>query len=86
MQVYMQRPEIEGRAPSFYHLFLQADLLGGWSFIRESGRQGASGRLKKEHFKQHEAAEEALLKLRDIQLRKGFRVVFIQGDERIDAS
>jgi len=85
MQVYMQKPDIEGKAPSYYHLFLQADLLGGWSFIRESGRQGTSGRLKKEHFKQRDTAEEALLKLRDIQLRKGFRVVYIQGDGRIDA-
>ena len=80
MRIYMQMPASGDQPPRFFQLLLQEDLLGGWTLIRESGRQDAGGRIKREHFATHEAAERAMLKARDSQLARGYRVVFVEGD------
>lgn len=82
MRIYMQTPVGEDAAPRYYHLHLQEDLLEGWTLVREWGRQGAGGRVVKEHFQDREGAEHAMIKARDEQLRRGYRVVFIQGQEQ----
>jgi len=79
MRIYMQIPPQGDKAPRYYHLHLQEDLIDGWTLIREWGYQGAAGRLRKEHYADREAAEAALVKARDEQIRRGFQVVFIQA-------
>ncbi|MBD3671585.1 MAG: WGR domain-containing protein [Gammaproteobacteria bacterium] len=81
MRIYMQTPPAPDRPPRFYHLFLQEDLLEGWTLVKESGNQGASGRLQRQHFGSREDAQEALVKARDAQIKRGYRVVFSQGDD-----
>jgi predicted DNA-binding WGR domain protein len=82
MRIYMQIPPEGHKAPRYYHLHLQEDLLEGWTLIREWGYQGASGRVKREHFADHATAETALLKIRDEQIKRGYRVVFMQAQTR----
>ncbi len=77
----MQIPAVDERPPRFYHLMLQPDLLEGWSLIREWGYQGARGRVKQEHFSHQRGATEAMIKNRDAQLARGYRVVFIEGQK-----
>jgi len=79
MRIYMQIPPEGDKAPRFYHLHLQEDLIDGWMLIREWGYQGAAGRLRKEHYPDRETAESALVKARDEQIRRGYQVVFIQA-------
>ena len=79
MRIYMQTPVTPEQPLRFYHLHLQPDLLGGWNLIRESGVQGKRGTVTKEHFNQREEAEERLIKRRDMQARRGYRVVFREG-------
>ena len=79
MRSYMQIPPDGDKAPRYYPLHLQDDLREGWTLSREWGYQGASGRVKREHFADHEAAESALLKIRDEQIQRGYRVVFMQA-------
>jgi predicted DNA-binding WGR domain protein len=79
MRIYMQKPAAEHKAPRFYHLFLQQDLLEGWTLVKEWGTQGSPGRVTHEHFSTREAAERALLESRDGQINRGYRVVFLQG-------
>ena len=79
MRIYMQIPPSDEQSPRFYHLHLQEDMLDGWTLLREWGHQGARGRLKREHFPDYESAEQAMLKVRDEQLRRGYRVVFMQA-------
>lgn len=81
MRVFMQMIEAPDKAPRFYHLLLQEDLIDGWTLVREWGQQGTPGRIKKDHFGSREAAEHALLKVRDAQLGRGYRVVYMQGIE-----
>ena len=82
MRIYMQTPVGEDAAPRYYHLHLQEDLLEGWTLVREWGHQGSGGRMVREHYDDQEQAQQALLKVRDEQLKRGYRVVFIQGLEK----
>jgi predicted DNA-binding WGR domain protein len=79
MRIYMQIPPGDAGALKFYHLHLQEDLLEGWTLIREWGFQGARGRMVRDHYPDRESAEAAMLKHRDVQLSKGYRVVFMQA-------
>ena len=81
MRVYMQTMADADQSPRFYQLVLQEDLLNGWTLVREWGHQGSSGRVKKDHFASKQEAQNALLKVRDAQLKRGFRVVYMRGEE-----
>ncbi|NOX75274.1 MAG: WGR domain-containing protein [Gammaproteobacteria bacterium] len=81
MRIYLQTAPTPDKPPRYCHLFLQEDLLGGWTLIKETGRQGSSGRITKLHFDRREHAEIALTKSRDAQVNRGYRVVFIKGEQ-----
>jgi predicted DNA-binding WGR domain protein len=81
MRIYMQIPPSDAGPPRFYHLHLQEDLIGGWTLIREWGYQGAGGRMVKDHYPDRESAQNALLAVRDAQLKKGYQVVFMQAHQ-----
>jgi len=70
--------------PRYYQLLLQQDLLDGWTLVREWGKQGSSGRVKRDHFPCRNDALIALERVRDAQLSRGFQVVFTQGAETDD--
>ena len=79
MRIYMQTQPGADKVLRFYHLHLQKDLLGGWTLIRESGQQGAPGKVTREHFDLHEDALNAITTWRDKQISRGFTVVFVEG-------
>ena len=79
MRIYMQSQASDDQLPRFYQIHLEPDLLDGWMLIKEWGHQGSPGKVKKEHYSDAEAAQQAALATRDAQLKRGYRVVFIQG-------
>ena len=79
MRIYMQTQYVPEQPLRFYQLHLQPDLLGGWTLVRESGLQGRRGQVTKEYFEQREEAEQMLIRRRDMQLKRGYRVVFREG-------
>jgi len=79
MRIYMQTPYVENQPLKYYHLILQQDLLEGWMIIREWGYQGERGRSRRDHFSNREEAQRMILKWRDNQIGRGFRVVFVSG-------
>lgn len=81
MRVYMQNNLDSEKAPRYYQLVLQEDLLEGWTLVREWGQQGSPGRIKRDNFQTLEQAQHALLLVRDAQLKRGFHVVYMQGME-----
>ncbi|VAW95171.1 hypothetical protein MNBD_GAMMA23-482 [hydrothermal vent metagenome] len=83
MRIYMQIQQKE-QQPRYYQLLLQQDLLDGWTLVREWGKQGSSGRVKRDHFPCKNDALIALERVRDAQLSRGFQVVFIQGADSND--
>ncbi len=82
MRVYMQTVNDHAeKKPRFYQLVLQEDLINGWTLVREWGNQGSAGRVKKDHFPSRDDAVTALLKVRDTQVKRGFKVVYMRGDD-----
>lgn len=79
MRIYMQTQYQPEQPLRFYQLHLQPDLLGGWTLVRESGLQGARGKVTKEYFTRREEAEQMLIRRRDMQLQRGYRVVYREG-------
>lgn len=79
MRIYMQTPAFDNKAPRFYQILLEQDLLGGWILVKEWGNQGSSGRVKREVFDSYDTAQAELINARDTQLDRGFKVVFVQG-------
>jgi predicted DNA-binding WGR domain protein len=75
----MQTPPSAEQSPKFYQIYLEQDLLAGWMLTKEWGHVGASGRVKHEHFNNQEEAQQALEESRSAQLRRGYQVVFVQG-------
>lgn len=86
MRIYLQSDQSQASALRFVHLILQEDLVGGWTLIQESGKQGASGKIKREHFENQGEAINTLLKWRDKYIHRGYRVAFVQGDSNNDHS
>lgn len=81
MRIYMQTDLDDDKPLRYYQLVLQEDMLGGWTLIREWGRQNAAARIKRDHFESLDQAEQALIKVRDAQIKRGFKVVFMRGIE-----
>jgi len=80
MRIYMQQiPEDLGQAPRFLHLIIQEDLLDGWTLVREMGYQGNAGRIRRHHFDEYPEAMHAMLLERDTQIKRGYQVVFVDG-------
>ncbi len=63
---------------------MQQDLLEGWTLVQEAGYAGAGGRIKRDYYATREQAERALVAARDAHVRRGYRVVFVQGEQPID--
>lgn len=81
MRIYMQSPAIDNQLPRFYQIHLEKDLLEGWMVVKEWGHQGSPGRVKREHFASKDEAERAALASRDSQIKRGYQVVFVQGEK-----
>ncbi|MBP6748363.1 MAG: WGR domain-containing protein [Xanthomonadaceae bacterium] len=77
-----QRPDPHGasrEAPRFVQLQLEADLLGGWTLIRETGQIGGRSTLRREQYLDQTSALAAFERARDQTLKKGFQLMFAQG-------
>ena len=75
-----QRPD--GREPPrFVQLMLEPDLLGGWALVRETGQIGGRSTLRREQYLDQASAMAAFEHARDLQLKKGFQLMFVQGAE-----
>ncbi len=81
MRIYLQTPPGADGNPRFYHLFIQEDLIEGWTLVKESGIQGSSGKATKIHFNDWDQALTALIKTRDSQIKRGYHVVFVRGEQ-----
>ena len=81
MRIYLQSQHPDTGVIRFVHLVLQEDLVGGWTLVRESGKQGSPGTIKSEHFDDQEQALEAIMKWRDKNIRRGYHVAFVQGEQ-----
>lgn len=81
MRLLLQQRPDGPEAPRFVQLMLQPDLLGGWTLLRESGLIGGRSQVRREQFADRDSAFAALEHARDQQLKRGFQLMFAQGND-----
>ena len=79
MRLLLQQRPDGPEAPRFVQLMLQPDLLGGWTLVRETGQIGGRSTLRREQYLDQASAMAAFEHARDLQLKKGFQLMFAQG-------
>ncbi len=80
MRLFLQQRPDDREAPRFVQLQLEADLIGGWTLTRESGQVGGRSTLKREQYLDQTSALAAFERARDQTLKKGFQLMFAQGE------
>ena len=80
VRMELQRPTA-GEAPRYLQLTLQPDLFGGWELLRESGQLGGRAQLRREQYLLQAEATAAFEKARDLQLKRGYQLMFVSGAE-----
>ena len=83
MRMLLQERPNGREAPRFVQLMLEADLLGGWTLVRETGQIGGRSSLKREQYLDQGSALAAFEHARDLQLKKGFQLMFVQGADAL---
>ncbi|MDE2156925.1 MAG: WGR domain-containing protein [Xanthomonadaceae bacterium] len=81
MRLYLQTMPASTEAPRYVQITLEQDLLGGWTLYRESGIEGGRATLKREQYLERDEAIVAFEKARDAQIKRGYRVMFAQGQD-----
>jgi hypothetical protein len=79
MRLLLQQPPDGREAPRFVQHMLERDLLGGWTLVRDTGQAGGRSTVRREQYLGQAEALAAFEHARDLQLKKGFQLMFAQG-------
>jgi predicted DNA-binding WGR domain protein len=71
--IYLERHEPDKNLHRFYQLHVVPGIFGDWSLVREWGRVGSPGTVRKEWFESQEEAVTAGERLSDAKRKKGYR-------------
>ena len=74
-RIYLVRHDAAINMHRFYQMFLAQGLLGEWSLIREWGRVGSPGRVRKDWFDTEEEPLTAREILLDAKRKKGYQTI-----------
>ena len=70
--IYLVRHEPDRNLHRFYQMFVTPGIFEEWSLIREWGRIGSPGTVRKDWYETEASAIEAYNKLYKIKLKKGY--------------
>lgn len=77
--MFLQQPPAPGVPPRFCQLILQADLLGGYTLLRETGEVGGKSQVRRSVHVDREDAVAAFETARDREIKRGMRITFAEG-------
>jgi predicted DNA-binding WGR domain protein len=77
--IYLERHDPDKNLHRFYQLFVTPGIFGDWSLVREWGRAGSPGTVRKDWFDSEEEAREAGEKLRVLKEKKGYQSILVGG-------
>jgi predicted DNA-binding WGR domain protein len=73
--IYLERHDTKQNMHRFYQLFVTPGLFDDWSLVKEWGRVGSPGTVRKEWFDSEQAAAMAGQKIRNSKIQKGYRLI-----------
>jgi predicted DNA-binding WGR domain protein len=71
--IYLERHDPDKNIHRFYQMYVMPGIFGDWSLVREWGRVGSPGTVRKEWFASEAEAVIAGEKLSDVKRKKGYR-------------
>lgn len=75
-QAYLVHHHDEDNKHRFYQLYVAPGLFDDWSVIKEWGRVGSPGTVRKDWFETENEAITAAIKLCEKKCKKGYRLLF----------
>lgn len=76
--IYLERHDPDKNLHRFYQMFVTPGIFGDWSLVKEWGRAGSPGTVRKAWFDTEEEAWVAGLKLRAVKEKKGYQSVLAE--------
>lgn len=76
--IYLERHDPDKNLHRFYQMFVTPGIFGDWSLVREWGRRGSPGTVRKDWFDSEEEAWEAGEKLKAIKEKKGYQSILTE--------
>ena len=73
--IYLERHDEQRNMHRFYQLYVTRGLFDDWSLVKEWGRVGSTGTVRKAWFSHQEDAEHAADKLLNDKFKKGYSPV-----------
>ena len=70
--IYLERHDAQQNMHRFYQLFVMPGLFDNWSSVKERGRVGSPGTVRKKWFTTEQEAELASQKLSSKKIIKGY--------------
>ena len=74
-RIYLERHDTDKNLHRFYQLFIMRGLFGDWSLVREWGRVGSPGTVRKDWFDTEEGAILARQQLCEVKQKKGYQPI-----------
>jgi predicted DNA-binding WGR domain protein len=72
--LYLERHDNKDNMHRFYQMFVTPGLFEDWSLIKEWGRVGSPGTVRKEWYDCEEAAVMAGQKIKNNKVKKGYQL------------
>ena len=73
--IYLERHDPDKNLHRFYQMFVTPGIFGDWSLVKEWGRVGSPGTVRKYWFDSEEEAVAAKLNLANAKQKKGYSIV-----------
>ncbi|MGR8932781.1 MAG: WGR domain-containing protein [Gammaproteobacteria bacterium] len=76
-RIYLERHDPDKNLHRFYQMYVAPGIFGDWSLVREWGRVGSPGKVRKEWFDSEQEALIAGQNLAAAKQKKGYRTVLV---------
>ncbi|MDD5581311.1 MAG: WGR domain-containing protein [Methylobacter sp.] len=73
--VYLERHDPDKNMHRFYQLHVTPGLFGDWALVREWGRAGSPGTVRKDWFESEDEAQTARQRLVEVKQKKGYQSI-----------
>ncbi len=84
--IYLVRHDPDKNLHRFYQIHVVPGIFSDWSLVREWGRVGSPGTVRKDWFESEEEAVAAGEKLSEVKQKKGYRLRLVDCPENLDFS
>lgn len=72
-RIYLERHDPDRNMHRFYQIYVVPGIFGDWSLVREWGRVGSPGTVRKDWFASKQEAEMAGLEISHAKQKKGYQ-------------